>query len=83
MSVKIRLARFGAKKRPCYRVVVSDSRSPRDGSFIEQIGRYNPILPRDSVGRFTVDVARLKYWIGVGAIPTDVIKRLVNASGQL
>ncbi|WP_322497852.1 30S ribosomal protein S16 [Candidatus Cyrtobacter comes] len=83
MSVKIRLARFGAKKRPCYRVVVSDSRSPRDGRFIEQVGRYNPTLPQGSTGRFVVDFERLKYWIGVGATPTSVIKRLVHATRQL
>ncbi len=83
VSVKIRLARFGSKGRPTYRVIVTDSRNPRDGRFIAQIGRYNPMLPKGSVGRFVVDIEKLKYWVGVGAIPTDVVKRLVGTSYQI
>ncbi len=80
MAVKIRLARFGAKKRPFYRIVVADVRAPRDGRFIEKIGHYNPML---SENRVTVKVDRLKYWLNVGAQATDRIlwfikKGLIN-----
>ncbi len=80
MAVKIRLARFGAKKRPFYRIVVADARAPRDGRFIEKIGHYNPML---SENRVTVKVDRLKYWLNVGAQATDRIlwfikKGLIN-----
>ncbi len=71
MSLKIRLARGGAKKRPVYRIVVADSRSPRDGRFIEKIGYYNPVLPSDHAERIKIDEERAKYWLGVGAQPTD------------
>jgi small subunit ribosomal protein S16 len=70
MAVKIRLARFGAKKRPFYRIVIADARAPRDGRFIEKIGHYNPML---SENRVAVKVDRLKYWLSVGAQATDRI----------
>ncbi|VVC46427.1 Ribosomal protein S16, conserved site,Ribosomal protein S16 domain,Ribosomal protein S16 [Cinara cedri] len=73
MAVKIRLARFGAKKRPFYRIIVADSRSPRDGRFIERIGQYDPMLPKDNKNRVVVKANRLKYWLSVGAQATDRI----------
>ncbi len=80
MSLKIRLARGGAKKRPFYRIVVADSRSPRDGRFIEKVGTYNPMVPREHDQRLTLVTERLKYWLGVGAQPTDrVAKFLADA----
>ena len=77
MSLKIRLARGGAKKRPFYRIVVTDSRNPRDGRFIEKIGTYNPLLPKDHEQRVTVNEERAKHWIGVGAKPTDRVARFL------
>ncbi len=74
--VKIRLKRFGTKKRPCYRVVVQDSREPRDGKCIEEIGTYQPIAAE--ANQVSIDVERAKYWISVGAQPTDVVKKLMN-----
>jgi small subunit ribosomal protein S16 len=71
MSLKIRLARGGAKKRPFYSIVVADSRSPRDGRFIEKIGTYNPMLPKDHETRVTINEERAKHWLAVGALPTD------------
>ncbi len=73
MAVKIRLARHGAKKRPYYRIIVADSRKPRDGKFIEEVGRYNPCVSPNFV---SFDKERMDYWIGVGAQPTDVVSRL-------
>lgn len=73
MAVKIRLARHGAKKRPYYRIVVADSRKPRDGRFIEEVGRYNPCVSPSFV---TFDIDRVQYWLGVGAQPTDTVARL-------
>ena len=73
MAVKIRLARHGAKKRPYYRVIVADSRKPRDGKFIEEVGRYNPCVTPSFV---SFDKERMEYWIGVGAQPTDAVARL-------
>lgn len=70
MSVKIRMTRGGAKKRPYYRIVVADSRSPRDGRFIEKIGSYDPMLPKDRE-RVQLDVERVKYWLSQGATPSD------------
>ena len=70
MSTKIRLARFGAKKRPFYRIVVADSRSPRDGRYIEKIGTFNPLLSRDDPERVKFDVERAKHWLSHGALPT-------------
>ena len=80
MSIKIRLARGGAKKRPFYRIVIADSRSPRDGRFIERIGSYNPMVAHDHPDRLKIDTDRAKHWLGVGAQPTDrVAKFLANA----
>jgi small subunit ribosomal protein S16 len=80
MALKIRLARAGAKKQPYYRIVVADSRSPRDGKFIEKVGIYNPMVSKDDEKRIVLETERLKYWISVGAQPTDrVAKFLGNA----
>lgn len=78
MSLKIRLSRGGAKKRPYYRIVVADSRSPRDGRYIERVGFFNPLLPKDSPERFGLDAERIQYWIGVGAKPTDRVARFLK-----
>ncbi|XSG81904.1 MAG: 30S ribosomal protein S16 [Methyloligella sp. ZOD6] len=83
MSLKIRLSRGGAKKRPYYRIVVADSRSPRDGRYIEKIGTYNPLLPRDAEDRVTLVEDRVKHWLGVGARPTDRVHRFLDAAGIL
>ncbi|WP_323760857.1 30S ribosomal protein S16 [Maricaulis sp.] len=77
MSLKIRLARGGAKKRPYYRIVVADSRSPRDGRFIEKIGSYNPMLPKDGQ-RVELDMEKVKAWIAKGAKPTDRVGRFIH-----
>ncbi len=71
MSLKIRLARGGAKKRPFYSIIVADARSPRDGRFIEKIGTYNPMLEKDHPQRIQIDAERAKHWLSVGAQPTD------------
>ncbi len=81
MSLRIRLSRGGAKKRPYYRVVVADSRSPRDGRFIERIGSLNPMVPKDHPERFTIKEDRVKYWLGVGALPTDRLARYLSGMG--
>jgi len=81
MSLKIRLARGGAKKRPFYRIVIADSRSPRDGRFIEKIGTYNPLLPKDHEQRIVLDTERAKHWLSVGATPTDRVHRFLDAAG--
>ena len=78
MSVKIRLARGGAKKRPFYSIVVADVRSPRDGRFIEKIGTYNPMLPKDHPERVTVKTERAQHWLSVGAQPTDRVARFLG-----
>ena len=83
MSVKIRLARGGTKKRPYFRVVVADERSPRDGRFIEQVGTYNPLLPGDSPERVKLDLERIKHWLAKGAQPTDRVLRFLDAAGVL
>jgi small subunit ribosomal protein S16 len=77
MSLKIRLSRGGAKKRPYYRIVVADSRSPRDGRFIERIGSYNPMVPRDHPERLVLDTERAKHWLSVGATPSDRVTRFL------
>ena len=79
MALKIRLNRGGAKKRPIYRIVVAESSSPRDGRFIEKLGSYNPMLPKDSPQRLTFNVERVKYWLSVGAQPTDRLARFFGA----
>ncbi len=81
MAMKIRLARGGSKKRPFYRIVAADSRMPRDGRFIEKLGSYNPLLPKDSEDRVKMDVERIQYWLGQGAQPTDRIARMLEAAG--
>ena len=82
MALKIRLARGGAKKRPFYRIVVADVRSPRDGRFIEKLGTYNPLLD-DRSARVTLDVERAKHWLGQGAKPTDKVSRFLDAEGVI
>ena len=81
MAMKIRLARGGSKKRPFYRVVAADSRMPRDGRFIEKLGTYNPLLPKDSEERVKLDVERIQHWLAQGAQPTDRIARMLEAAG--
>ncbi len=81
MAISIRLTRGGAKKRPVYRIVVADSRAPRDGRFIEKIGTYNPLLPKDSAERVTLDTERASHWLSVGAQPTDRVARFLDAAG--
>ena len=78
MSVKIRLARHGAKKRPFYRIVIADSESPRDGRFLEAIGTYNPLKEPAEV---TLKTERVKYWIGQGALPTTTVKNILKKEG--
>ena len=83
MSLKIRLARGGSKKRPFYRIVVADARSPRDGRFIEKVGTYNPMLAKDSADRVTLATERLTHWLSVGAQPTDRVARFLDAAGLM
>ena len=83
MSLKIRLSRAGAKKRPFYRIVVADSCSPRDGRYIEKIGTYDPLLPRDSTQRVNLEVERAKHWLSQGAQPTDRVLRFLDAAGLM
>ena len=81
MAIKIRLARGGSKKRPFYRIVAADSRMPRDGRFIEKLGTYNPLLPKDSEERVKMDLERVQYWLGEGAQVTDRVARFLEAAG--
>lgn len=81
MSLRIRLARGGAKKRPFYRIVVADSRMPRDGRFIERIGSYNPMLPKDHPDRVVLKEERVRHWLGVGALPSDRVSRFLGTAG--
>ena len=81
MAMKIRLARGGSKKRPFYRIVAADSRMPRDGRFIEKLGTYNPLLPKDSEERVKMDVEKIQEWISKGAQPTDRVARMLEAAG--
>ncbi|MEM6482411.1 MAG: 30S ribosomal protein S16 [Pseudomonadota bacterium] len=81
MAMKIRLARGGSKKRPFYRIVAADSRMPRDGRFIEKLGTYNPLLPKDSEDRVKMNMERIQYWLDKGAQPTDRISRFLEAAG--
>ncbi len=83
MAMKIRLARGGSKKRPFYRVVATDSRMPRDGRFIEKLGTYNPLLPKDSEERVKLDMERVQYWLDQGAQPSDRVSRFLEAAGVL
>jgi small subunit ribosomal protein S16 len=81
MPLKIRLARGGAKKRPYYRIVVAEATAPRDGRFIEKLGTYNPLLPKDHENRVTLVEERVKHWLSVGAQPTDRVLRFLDARG--
>jgi len=81
MALAIRLSRGGAKKRPYYRIVVADSRAPRDGRFIEKLGTYNPLLAKDSPERVKLDSDRISHWLSVGAQPSDRVLRFLDAAG--
>jgi small subunit ribosomal protein S16 len=83
MSLKIRLARGGAKKRPHYSIVVADSRYPRDGRFIEKLGTFDPMKPKDSADRVVLDIEKAKAWMVKGAQPTDRVARFLDAAGAL
>ena len=79
----IRMARAGTKKRPFYHIVVADSRSPRDGRFIERLGHFNPLLPKDNAERVKLNLERCKHWLSVGAQPTDRVARFLDAAGLM
>jgi len=81
MGLKIRLARAGAKKRPYYHIVVADSRSPRDGRFIEKIGSYNPMLPAEHADRVRLQDERIKHWMGQGALATERVAKFLGKAG--
>jgi small subunit ribosomal protein S16 len=83
MPVVIRMARAGTKKRPFYHVVVADSRSPRDGRFIERLGHFNPLLPKDKAERLKLDLDKVKAWIAKGAQPSDRVMRFLDAAGVM
>ena len=82
MAMKIRLARGGSKKRPFYRIVATDSRMPRDGRFLEKLGTYSPLLPKDSEDRVKMDMERVQHWLDRGAQPTDRVARFLEAAGH-
>lgn len=81
MSVRIRLSRGGSKKRPFYKVVAADQRAPRDGRFIERLGSYNPMLPKDHADRFVINEERVKYWLSQGAQPTERMAKMLSGLG--
>ena len=83
MSLKIRLARAGTKKRPFYHIVIADARSPRDGRFIEKLGTFNPLLDKTAENRVVLDTERAQHWVSVGAQPTDRVARFLDAAGLL
>lgn len=83
MATKIRLARGGSKKRPFYRIVVTDSRSPRDGKFLEKLGTYNPLLSKEDASRVVLKAERVKHWLGTGATPTEIVERLFVSANLL
>jgi small subunit ribosomal protein S16 len=83
MSLKIRLARAGAKKRPYYHIVVADSRSPRDGRFIEKVGSYNPMLPAEHEDRIRLQNERITHWLSEGALATDRVARFLGNAGLM
>jgi small subunit ribosomal protein S16 len=81
MSLKIRLARAGTKKRPYYHVVIADSRAPRDGRFIERLGHFNPLVAKDAKDRLKLDLEKIKAWLAKGATPTDRVLRFLDEAG--
>jgi small subunit ribosomal protein S16 len=81
MSVSLRLSRGGSKKRPYYKIVVANSRAPRDGKYLEQVGTYNPLLAKDDANRVRLVEDRVNYWLGVGAQPTDRVARMLDKAG--
>jgi small subunit ribosomal protein S16 len=81
MSLKIRMARAGTKKRPFYHIVIADSRSPRDGRFIERLGYFNPLLPKDNTDRLKLDLEKVKAWLAKGATPSDRVLRFLDQAG--
>ncbi|MEM7664233.1 MAG: 30S ribosomal protein S16 [Pseudomonadota bacterium] len=81
MAIALRLSRGGAKKRPYYRIVAADNRAPRDGKYLEQIGVYNPLLAKDDDNRVKLNEDRARYWLGVGAQPSDRVLRFLDAAG--
>ena len=83
MSLKIRLARGGAKKRPYYRIVIADARAPRDGRFIEKVGTYDPMKPKDDPARINLETDKIKDWLTKGAQPTDRVLRFLDAAGLM
>jgi small subunit ribosomal protein S16 len=83
MALSMRLSRGGSKKRPYYKIIVADARSPRDGKFIERLGSYNPLLAKDDVGRVVLDAERAKHWLAAGAQPSDRVARFLDAAGVL
>src|SRR5581483_10939601 len=83
MSLKIRLARAGTKKRPHYHIVIAESRSPRDGRFIDRIGYYNPLLPKDHADRVKLDLEKAKTWLGKGATASDRVHRFLADAGRV
>ena len=83
MSLKIRLARAGTKKRPFYHIVIADSRAPRDGRFIERIGYFNPLLPKEKTERLKLDLDKVKAWMAKGALPTDRVLRFLDQAGVM
>ena len=83
MSLKIRMARAGTKKRPVYHIVVADSRAPRDGRYIERLGYFNPLLAKDHKDRLKLDLEKVKAWMAKGALPTDRVTRFLDAAGLM
>ena len=83
MSLRIRLARAGTKKRPVYHIVIAESLSPRDGRFIERLGYFNPLLPKDKSERLKLDLEKAKAWLAKGALPTDRVLRFLDAAGVM
>src|SRR5213596_347246 len=83
MPLKIRLARAGTKKRPVYHIVIADSRSPRDGRFIERLGHFNPLLPKEKTERLKLDLDKVKTWLAKGALPTDRVLRFLDEAGLM
>ena len=81
MALKIRLARGGAKKRPFYRIVVAEASAPRDGRYVERVGTYNPMVPKDHEQRMTLNAERIAHWLGQGAQPTERVQKMLAAAG--